>query len=366
MPADPFKPSDTANNAGTGLSQTSARGDDIPGAKPGQTGPTGSDKEPAKGGAVGGDKSPVSAPSGGAGVASGGGAAPTISAQSSDTNAAKEQKNKSGGQEVTETAKDAASRAAAVGEKAQSAVSDAGREAERRAGEASTAAAREMSKRKDEIADEADRATDEVQSGLSEVADQAKTAVSSVAAAVSDKAQHIIAGASEELEEVIEERKAEGAEYLRRFAGAIDRASRELEEEFPAVADYVKRGASRVDALAEVVKDRAGRALATETGNVVRRHPARVAGLLGLAGFAAVRFLMASPSRSGPDHHDLRNRNDGDSDRARKDRGEERSSGRPAAGTQDRSSGDPGGIAPAAPGFGSATEAGRGTTSGAR
>lgn len=252
--------------------------------------------------------------------------------KASETNAGAANKGKSTASDVADQAKSAtSSAAAAVGNKTR---------------DVAAAAGEEIEKGKNESVHQAHRLAEKGRSGLSEVADQAKTAASSAAAAVSDKAQYVVSGASDELVHVIEERKDEGAERLHRVADAIVRASSELQEDLPLVASYVKRGASKIDALAETIKERDGRTLSAEAGDFVRRHPGAIAGLLGLVGFATVRFLMATPPQSG-----ARDRNQDDGGPDTSDAASMTQALRSAATSKGTASGDPGSTSPEAPGF---------------
>lgn len=244
--------------------------------------------------------------------------------------------------------------------KAKSAISDASDQAKGAASSASTAASeksqdvvsevREGAKDlKDKGAEQARRAANMAKSGLSEVADQAKTAATNVAgaaSAASEKVQDLFAGATDEFEEVIEARKAEAAQQLHRLVAAIDRAGTELQEEFPLVASAVKRGASKADRLAETIQERPGRQLAAEVSDVVRRRPGAAAGVLGLVGFAALRFLKATPP-----HSRARGSNRGGYGGGRTNEDVQRSLLRSAATGEGVGSGDPGGVSPEAPGF---------------
>lgn len=192
--------------------------------------------------------------------------------------------------------------------------------------------------------------------GLGEAAQQARSAASGLATAASDKAQDIASGIADQFEYLIEERKEEGAQQLHRFADAIGRAGGEMREEFPLVARAVERGATELDRLAETIRERDGRTLIAETGELVRRRAGIAAGVMGVMGFAAVRFLMARPPR-GAYRDESRYGAEG------RDTSDEvqQSLTRSTAGDEDAASGDPGGVAPAAPGFGTTSGAG-GTT----
>ena len=201
----------------------------------------------------------------------------------------------------------------------------------------------------------ADAVADRAKSGLSEVTDQAKTAASGMATAAStatEKVQDLAAEAGDELEHVIEERKAEGAHQLHRLAGAIGRAGGELQEEFPFAAGMVERGALRFGKLAETLQERPVRTFASEAGNLVRRRPAAAAGLLGVVGFAAFRFLKATPPDAA-----VRGRPDEGSEGETTEAVQRSLSGL-ADESGEKGSGDPRGTSPEAPGF--ETKSGKG------
>jgi len=207
-------------------------------------------------------------------------------------------------------------------------------------------------KRKNKGEKQMNENADQEKSGLSEMADQVKTAASGVATAVGDKAQNMVSGVSDEFEHVINERKDQSAEGLHRLADAITRAGGELQEEFPVVADYVKRGASKLDTLAEAIRHQDGRQLASQAADVVRRRAGTVAAIMGLAGFVAVRFLMARPGQSSAVNGA---ESSGDQEGGSGGRGTNKTVQQALerlAETHDGSaSGDPDGVSPVAPGF---------------
>ncbi|HEV7254651.1 MAG TPA: hypothetical protein VGN97_16335 [Mesorhizobium sp.] len=191
---------------------------------------------------------------------------------------------------------------------------------------------------------------------MSEIAGQVRSAASGVAASVSDKAQDVVSNVSDEFEHVINERKDEGAQRLHSLAGAMGRASSELQEEFPLVASYVKRGASKLDTLAETIREQDARTLAAQAGEVARRRAGTIAGLMGLVGFAAVRFLMARPSASGASDWD-----EGDGDERGTSEVVQESLQHLAEMGEAAASGDPGGVSPVAPGFEDPSDTGQAT-----
>lgn len=177
----------------------------------------------------------------------------------------------------------------------------------------------------------------EVRKAASEVKDEAKQAASDV-----------VETARGELQVAFKDQKTAGAERAQRIAAAIGRAGDDLGKEIPVVGDAMHRAAREIEDIAQAVRDREPGELLDVAQDFARRQPALFAGAIGLMGFAAVRFLMAS-SRSGSGTET----SDGAS-----------TSGAARTGTvtmpkaaQDMgipASGDPGGVSPAAPGFGSA------------
>ena len=138
-----------------------------------------------------------------------------------------------------------------------------------------------------------------------------------------------------------------------RIADAVDRAGGELDREIPFVGDYVHRAADELETVGRAVRQRDVDELVGVAQDFARRQPAIFAGVVGLAGFAAVRFVMASAQRSASGSGGQRSFGSY--------RGEQRSEGshggeaamRAALGeSTGHASGDPGGVAPEAPGLG--------------
>lgn len=191
---------------------------------------------------------------------------------------------------------------------------------------------------------------------LGAIAEEARQAASDVKDEAKQAASDVAETARGEIQDALEEQKAAGAERARRIADAIDRAGDEIGKEIPFVGDAMRRAAHELEDIAEAVRDREPSELLDVAQDFARRQPALFAGAIGLVGFAAVRFLMAS-SRSGD--------------------GAATSSGTSASGTSRTNtlsmpktaprtsataSGDPGGVSPAAPGFGSANADPKGGT----
>lgn len=184
---------------------------------------------------------------------------------------------------------------------------------------------------------EAGSVADEAAKAASDVTDKAKRAASDVAET-----------ARSELRGALDEQKAAGADRAQRIADAIERAGDELGKEIPVLGDAMQRAAQEIEGIAEAVRNREPRELLDVAQGFARRQPALFAGAVGLAGFAAVRFLMASP-RSGAGTGMSAATAGSGADRT----------GSPSipSTVPDRdtpATGDPGGVSPVAPGFGPA------------
>ncbi|TFL15966.1 hypothetical protein [Jannaschia formosa] len=192
------------------------------------------------------------------------------------------------------------------------------------------------------------------------------------ASAARDTARDALSMASERIDAVVSERKTAAAERVERFAGAAHDAADRFEEEAPAVGDVVHMGAEYLEDLARAVRERGVGELSDEVRRFARRHPAAVAGTAALLGFAAVRVLTSGSPRGerdeedygDEDYGDQDDRDQGDGDLGENDQDEKAGtdadaggeSGRdrvPSSAFEDRSksSGDPGGKTPVAPGF---------------
>lgn len=180
------------------------------------------------------------------------------------------------------------------------------------------------------------------------VADTARRNASEMATEATEKAQELAATASEQLQGAVERQKAEGAERAHRIAQAIERAGDDLGEEIPVVGDYVRRAAHEIDTLADAVRERDPAELLGVAQDFARRQPALFAGVTGLVGFAAVRFLTASApaggTASGSDYGGQRT--------IGSDSKSDLDAALAPGGSEAPASGDPGGVAPGAPGFG--------------
>ena len=135
--------------------------------------------------------------------------------------------------------------------------------------------------------------------GAASVAQEARRAASGVKAEATQAARDVAATARGEIQGALEEQKAAGAERAKRIAGAIDRAGDELGEEIPMVGEMMHRAAREIEHTATAVREREPGELVEVAQDFARRQPALFAGAVGLLGFAAVRFLKASPRAGG-------------------------------------------------------------------
>ncbi|QDA36083.1 hypothetical protein E4191_18320 (plasmid) [Paracoccus liaowanqingii] len=184
------------------------------------------------------------------------------------------------------------------------------------------------------------------------VVEEARKAATHVKEQAGQAAGDVAGKARDEIHGAIDEQKNAGVERLQSIAGAIGRAGDELGKEVPFVGEALDRAARELDDLAEAVRDREPRELLDVAQDFARRQPVLFAGALGLVGFAAVRFFRASPQSSGKSYT-----SSSGSDRANTTfvpEGAPKPSG--------AASGDPGGVDPAAPGFGAVNKETKGAT----
>lgn len=184
------------------------------------------------------------------------------------------------------------------------------------------------------------------------VAEEARKAATEVKDKAGQAAGDVAGTARNEIQGALKEQKTAGVERLQGIAEAIGRAGDELGKEVPFVGEAMDRAARELEDLAEAVRDREPRELLGVAQDFARRQPALFAGALGLVGFAAVRFLMAS-SRSSSESK---------TSSPGADRADTTIVPKGAPGSSVPASGDPGGVDPAAPGFGTANAEPKGAT----
>ena len=213
-----------------------------------------------------------------------------------------------------------------------------------------------------------DRAGDAAE-GIKGVGAQA----SSTAQGMGDKAAGLLGDAKESAKtmasdagakanDAFEDQKAAGAKRIKGISGAIRRAADELEGELPPAATYIRRAADEIDAMTDAVQRRDVRQILTDVQGFARRQPAAFLGATVLGGFAVMRLLRTPtvPHEAAGDVHA--------SGAGRSLVAADSVAGSPFP--LDRASikggsGDPGGIAPEAPGFKTTTgDAGRGMGTG--
>ncbi|WP_308917483.1 hypothetical protein [Jannaschia sp. LMIT008] len=179
-----------------------------------------------------------------------------------------------------------------------------------------------------------------------------RQAASDAVDSVRSSARELTAEARAQIEDAAEERKRAAAERISRVADAVHDAADALDGELGVVADYVHAGADRLSAVAYDVHDRGIGELTDSARRFARRQPLAVAGLAALVGFAAIRLVTAPASDAYDDGYDGHDDYD-EYDEYDHDDGVRRDAV-PAAAFEDagNASGDPGGVAPEAPGFG--------------
>ena len=208
---------------------------------------------------------------------------------------------------------------------------------------------------KDATADakaKAKSAAEEARRGASGVAEEARQTASQVADDATEAVSELAASASEQIQEAAAEQKEAAAERVLRIADAVDRAGGELDREIPFVGDYVHRTARELKTVGTTVRDRDLRELVGVTQDFARRQPALFAGVAGLIGFAAVRFVMASTTNGAEGYGSASGGSTLGGSRQGGGRGEAalQAALREADGSAaDGPSGDPGGVAPRAP-----------------
>ena len=165
-----------------------------------------------------------------------------------------------------------------------------------------------------------------------------------------DKARTMASDAGGKANDAFEDQKAAGAEKVKGISNAIRRAADELEGELPPAATYIRRAADEIDAMTDAVQRRDVRQILSDVQGFAKRQPAAFLGATVLGGFALMR-LLRTPT---PTHEAAGDTSTGRSLVV---------AGSPSIldeSTIKGGAGDRGGIAPEAPGFGTATGASRG------
>lgn len=200
-----------------------------------------------------------------------------------------------------------------------------------------------------------------------ETQENAAKAVSSVAqetkALASDivgKAKESASEASERLLDAVEHQKLAGAVQVREVADAIQRAADALDEKIPQAARYVRLAAQELENASEAIGRRNVGEIFEVVQDFARRRPAAFLGATALAGFATVRFLMASGQRQerrsdanwGANRGAASERSGGSpSKTSESGAGSNWAAEVPVTSAPSTASGDPGGVSAQAPGF---------------
>jgi len=152
-------------------------------------------------------------------------------------------------------------------------VADAGAEIKQRAGDALRAS------------------SDVAQDKLNEAAESAKDVASEAADHLNEKAR---------------EKQQSGADFIERFAGNIRDAAHAFESDTPFAARGINSAAEYVEDAAEKIRNGSFRDLVDSASDFAKRQPAAFLGISVLAGFAAVRFLKASPEQASSQRRDAK------------------------------------------------------------
>jgi len=109
-----------------------------------------------------------------------------------------------------------------------------------------------------------------------------------------DAAKGAVAGAADGLQDQAREQQRSGADFVGKLAGNIREAARAFENDVPFAARGINSAADYVDEAADKIRNGNFRDIVDGATDFAKRQPAAFLGLSVLAGFAVVRFLMAS------------------------------------------------------------------------
>jgi HD-GYP domain-containing protein (c-di-GMP phosphodiesterase class II) len=112
-----------------------------------------------------------------------------------------------------------------------------------------------------------------------------------------EAAKDVASEAVNHLDEKAREKQRSGADFIERFAGNIREAAHAFESDAPFAARGINSAAEYVEDAAEKIRNGGFRDLVDSASDFAKRQPAAFLGISVLAGFAAVRFLKASPER---------------------------------------------------------------------
>ena len=113
-----------------------------------------------------------------------------------------------------------------------------------------------------------------------------------------DSAQGMASKLGDNLEHSAEQHKAEGANFVGGFAGAVRRAAHEFDGNAPMAAQYIRLAADQLDGVADAVRRRDFNRIMADVQNFARQRPVAFLGAAMFAGFAAVRLLKTSAPAS--------------------------------------------------------------------
>jgi hypothetical protein len=91
-----------------------------------------------------------------------------------------------------------------------------------------------------------------------------------------------------------EQHKADGANFVGGFAGAVRRAAREFDADAPQAAQYIRLAADQLDGVADAVRKRDFNRIMADVQSFARQRPVAFFGAAIFAGFAAMRLLKTS------------------------------------------------------------------------
>ena len=191
-----------------------------------------------------------------------------------------------------------------------------------------------------DVGAQASSATQDMGDKAAGLLDNAKASAKSMASDAGGKAS-----------DALEDQKAAGVSKVKGISGAIRRAADELEGELPPAAKYIRRAADEIDSMTDAVQRRDVRQILSDVQGFAKRQPAAFLGATVLGGFAVMRLLRtptASHEPSGDANSDVPGAR-----RSLVVAGSPSDSASFKGGLSQGGSGDRGGVAPAAPGFGS-------------
>jgi hypothetical protein len=119
-----------------------------------------------------------------------------------------------------------------------------------------------------------------------------------------DAARDVVDGAADRFQDEAEEQQRSGADFVSRFADNIRQAAHAFDADAPFAARGINSAADYVEDAAEKVRNGTFRDVVDGATDFAKRQPAAFLGLSVLAGFAAVRFLKTSGSKTSSSQSD--------------------------------------------------------------